>query len=215
MKPITRRFAVGIGALALICGLVTTAPVLGRSSSHGRFRCTGTLASGKYHKIVVPDGATCDGTAAHVKVRGGIRVGEGATFVLGSEELGADTGTVRGGIVAKGAASLQVHFAHVYGGVRMHGGNGLFSTVEDTVIRGGATINGYSGFWLGFIRNTVRGTVKLNNNVMDDPDANEYVTNTIKGSLVCHGDSPAPQVGDSEGLPNVVSGRKVDQCAVL
>jgi hypothetical protein len=97
----------------------------------------------------------------------------------------------------------------------MHGGNGEFSTVEDSVIRGGATIDGYSGFWLGFIRNTVHGTVKLTNNVLDDPDANEYVTNTIKGNLVCHGDSPAPHVGDSEGLPNVVSGRKVDQCAAL
>jgi hypothetical protein len=98
--------------------------------------------------------------------------------------------------------------------VRMLGGNGFFSTVEDNVIRGGATIDGYSGFWLGFIRNTVQGTVKLSNNDMDDPDANEYVTNTIEGNLVCHNNSPAPQVGDSEGLPNVVTGQKVDQCDV-
>jgi hypothetical protein len=215
MKPTRRQFALVIGVVALICSLVAATPVLARNSSHASFTCTGTLASGTYHKLVVPAGATCDGTAAQVKVRGGIRVGEGATFVLGSEELGADTGTIRGGIVAKASASLQVHFAHVSGGVRMHGGNGFFSTVEDSVIHGGATINGYSGFWLGFIRNTVHGTVKLSNNVMDDPDANEYVTNTIKGSLICHGDSPAPQVGDSEGLPNVVSGRKVDQCAGL
>jgi hypothetical protein len=177
--------------------------------------CDGTLASGKYHKLVVPAGATCDGTEANIDVRGGVRVGEGATFVLGSEELGADTGTIRGGIRANAPASLQVHFAHISGGLKMHGGNGFFSTVEDSVIRGGATIHGYSGFWLGFIRNTVHGTVKLNNNQMDDPDANEYVTNTILGSLVCHNNSPAPQVGDSEGLPNIVSGRKVDQCAGL
>jgi hypothetical protein len=99
----------------------------------------------------------------------------------------------------------------------MNGGGGedQFSTVEDNVIRGGATINGYSAFWLGFIRNTVRGTVTLTNNVMGDPDANEYVTNTIRGSLVCFGDVPAPQVGDSEGLPNVVTGRKIGQCAGL
>jgi hypothetical protein len=57
--------------------------------------------------------------------------------------------------------------------------------------------------------------VNLSNNVMDDPDANEYVTNTIFGNLVCHNDSPAPQVGDSQGLPNVVTGQKVDQCAGL
>jgi hypothetical protein len=40
-------------------------------------------------------------------------------------------------------------------------------------------------------------------------------TNTINGNLVCHGNSPAPQIGDSEGQPNVVTGRKVDQCAGL
>ena len=204
-----------VGALAttaLTAGLATA------KSPHGKPTCTGTLASGKYHRLMVPAGATCDGTQANIDVRGGVRVGEGATFILGADpsEGGlTDTGTIRGGIRATDPASLQVHFAHVNGGVRMRGGNGFFSTVEDNVIHGGATINGYSGFWLGFIRNNVRGTVKLSNNVMDDPDANEYVTNTIKGNLVCNNNSPAPQVGDSEGLPNVVSGRKVDQCAGL
>jgi hypothetical protein len=200
-----------------------TAAVLGAGVSTGvagaaATTCTGTLASGEYHKLVVPAGATCDGTEANIDVRGGVQVGGGATFILGSEELGADTGTIRGGIFASAPASLQVHFADVRGGVRMYGGGGngfFFSTVEDSDIRGGATIDGYSAFWLGFIRNTVHGTVNLSNNVMDDPDANEYVTNTIFGNLVCHNDSPAPQVGDSQGLPNVVTGQKVDQCAGL
>jgi hypothetical protein len=197
-----------LGITALAAGLSTAL------AAHAGSTCSGTLASGKYHKLVVPAGATCDGTAANIDVRGGVRVGEGATFILGSEE-GSDTGTIRGGIRANTPASLQVHFAHIKGGLRTHGGNGEFSTVEDSVIHGGATINGYSGFWLGFIRNHVRGTVRLNNNVMEDPDANEFVTNTIRGNLVCHSNSPAPQVGDSEGQPNVVSGRKVDQCAGL
>jgi hypothetical protein len=204
--------------LLIVGALSATALAAGVSTAlagHATSTCNGTLASGTYHKLVVPAGATCDGTEARINVRGGIRVHEGGTFILGSEELGADTGKIRGGIRAKAPASLQVHFADIKGGVRMRGGNGFFSTVEDNVIRGGATINGYSGFWLGFIRNKVRGTVKLSNNVMDDPDANEYVTNTIKGNLVCRNNSPAPQVGDSEGEPNVVSGRKVDQCAGL
>ena len=47
-----------------------------------------------------------------------------------------------------------------------------------------------------------------------DPDGNEYVTNTIHGSLM-RGNSPAPQVGDSEGSPNVVTGRETGQCAGL
>jgi hypothetical protein len=194
---------------------VTAGPSAVAAHRHARSTCTGTLASGKYFKLVVPPGATCDGTQAKINVRGGVRVRAGGTFILGSEELGADTGTIRGGVRAKAPASLQVHFADIRGGLKMRGGNGFFSTVEDSDIRGGATINGYSGFWLGFIRNHVRGTVRLNNNHMDDPDANEYVTNTIKGSLICHNNSPAPQVGDSEGQPNVVSGRKIDQCVGL
>ena len=204
-----------VGALAMTA--LSAAPVAAKPG-HGRSTCIGTLASGGYHRLTVPGGETCDGTEARIDVRGGVRVEEGATFILGADpgEGGlTDTGTIRGGVRANDAASLQLHFAHVKGGVRMRGGDGFFSTVEDNVIHGGATINGYSGFWLGFIRNHVHGTVKLSNNHMGDPDANEYVTNTIKGSLVCHNNSPAPHVGDSEGQPNVVTGRKVGQCAGL
>jgi hypothetical protein len=199
--------ALGITALAV--GL-PTALAKGAGTT-----CDGTLASGDYHRLVVPAGATCDGTAAIIDVRGGVRVGEGATFILGSEDS-TDTGTIGGGIRADAPASLQVHFAHIRGGVRMRDGGGTdetFSTVEDSAIHGGVVIAGYRAFWLGFIRNTVHGAVKLNDNVMVDPDANEFVTNTIKGNLVCHNNSPAPQVGDSGGSPNVVSGQKVDQCA--
>ena len=211
-----RKF--GLVVVAVLAALVATSTALAdRGGGHGaqgkgaESTCTGTLASGKYHKLVVPAGATCDGTDAVIDVRGGVRVREGATFILGFDG-GPDTGTIRGGIRANAPESLQVHFAHVKGGVRMLGGNGFFSTVEDNVIHGGAKIDGYSGFWLGFIRNSVHGTVRLNNNDMDDPDANEFVTNTIKGNLVCHNNSPAPHVGDSQGLPNVVTGRTVDQC---
>ena len=108
----------------------------------------------------MPAGATCDGTNAKIWVRDGVRVHQGATFVLG-QEGGTGTGVIRHKIQANAPASLQVHFAHIWGGVRMYGGNGPFSTVEDSTIRGGAvTITGYSGFWFGFIRNDVRGNVK-------------------------------------------------------
>ena len=213
---------VGLVIVAVLTALAATSTALAdRGGVHGAqgksagSTCTGTLASGSYHRLVVPAGETCDGTSATIDVRGGVRVGEGATFMLGSEE-GTDTGTIRGGIRANDAASLQVHFAHIKGGLRMLGGGGTeeFSTVEDNVIHGGAKIDGYSGVWLGFIRNRVFGTVKLNNNVLQLDDANEFVTNTIRGSLVCHNNSPAPHVGDSQGQPNVVTGKKVDQCAV-
>jgi hypothetical protein len=215
MRKFGLMIVAAVGTAALAAGVATAQPPGGAHPRGAATTCTGTLASGSYHRLVVPAGETCDGTTANIDVRGGIRVERGATFVLGSEGGSTDSGTIRGGIRANAPGSLQVHFAHIHGGLRMHGGNGFFSTVEDSAIHGGAVIKGYSGFWLGFIRNHVHGTVKLSNNVMDDPDANEYVTNTIKGSLVCHNDSPAPHVGDSQGQPNVVTGRKVDQCARL
>jgi hypothetical protein len=189
---------------------------VGASSAQARggaltTQCTGTLASGSYGRLVVPAGASCDGTSANIRVSDGVMVKQGATLVLGHEN-GPNTGIIRGGVHANAPASLQLHFARVYNGVRMYGGSGEFSTIEDNVIRGGVTQTGYRGFWLGFIRNRVIGNVRLTDNVMQDPDANEYVTNRIQGNLICHGDSPAPQVGDSGGQANIVTGSKVGQC---
>ena len=55
----------------------------------------------------------------------------------------------------------------------------------------------------------------MNGNVLEDPDANEYVTNTIHGTLQCAGNSPKPQPGDSEGSPNKVTGAETGQCEGL
>ena len=188
----------------------------------GTTECTGSLAPGTYHRLVVPEGAVClsDGP---VTIRAGLFIRAGATFVLGSEESPSSTGTIGGGVHAWNAASVQIHFARINGGLRAHGGSGPFgppfdvtwNAIEDNVIHGGVTVTGYDGFWFGFIRNHVSGTVRLSDNTLVDPDGNEYVTNVIHGSLMCWGNSPAPQVGDSEGLPNDVTGSKTGQCAGL
>jgi len=115
---------------------------------------------------------------------------------------------------------VQLHFVTINGGIDVSGGSGAFggpfgitwNTIEDSRINGGVRIQGYNGFWMGFIRNTVNGSVNLNNNVLVDPDGNEYVTNTIHGTLNCHGNSPAPRVGDSQGSLNHVTGAKTGQC---
>jgi hypothetical protein len=55
--------------------------------------------------------------------------------------------------------------------------------------------------------------VNLNDNVSTvDPDSNEFVTNTINGSLNCTGNSPAAHVGDSMGGANSVTGQQTGQC---
>jgi hypothetical protein len=74
-------------------------------------------------------------------------------------------------------------------------------------------VNGYTGFWQGFIRNHVNGSVNFTNNTVVDTDGNELVTNTIHGSLNCSGNDPAPQVGDSGGSDNLVTGATSGQCA--
>ena len=196
-----------LGATALVVGLSTALAKKAGSS------CTGTLASGEYQKLVVPAGATCDGTDATIEVRGGVRVGEGATFVLGSDE-GSDTGTIHGGVRANAPASLQLHFAHVSGGVKMNGGNGFFSTVEDNVIHGGATINGYSGFWLGFIRNM--STAPCGSTTTTWTTRTRTSLSPTRSGAISSAMAIRRAAGGRFGGPaEFVTGRKVDQCAGL
>ena len=214
---ICRPLVIATCAAAVLVGLSASADAAPSTTT-----CTGALAPGSYHRVVVPEGAAClsDGP---VTIRGGLYIKPGATFVLGSEDNPGNTGTISGGVHATNPASVQIHFTTINGGVEVRGGSGPFggpfditwNAIEDNHINGGATVVGYDGFWFGFIRNHVNGTVNLNNNTLQDPDGNEYVTNTIHGSLKCAGNSPAPQIGDSEGSPNQVTGRKTGQCAAL
>jgi hypothetical protein len=217
VKGMVRLLCVAVFAGALLVGVPGVAGAASSSTT-----CTGALAAGTYHRLVVPAGAVCL-SAGPVTIRGGLHIEPGATFVLGSEENPVNTGTISGGVHARNAASVQIHFTTTNGGVDIRGGSGPFggpfditwNAIEDNRINGGATVEGYNGFWFGFIRNHVNGSVNLNNNVLADPDGNEYVTNTIHGSLHCSGNSPAPQVGDSQGQPNQVTGVKTGQCVVL
>ena len=206
-------------------GVVTVSTMVGFggvAAAAGTTRCTDTLAPGTYQKVVVPEGAVCfsDGV---IRIRDGLWIRPGATFVLGSEESTGTTGTIEDGVHAVDPASVQIHFATVDGGVDIQGGSGPFgppfdvtwNAIEDNVIHGHVQVVGYDGFWMGFIRNHVFGTVTMRDNTLADPDGNEYVSNTIHGSFQCSGNSPAPQVGDSEGEPNVVTGRATGQCAGL
>jgi hypothetical protein len=207
---------------ALALAVLVVVPTVATAKPAGT-TCNDTLAPGVYRSVVVPDGAVCIVDRGPLTILGGLTVGEGATFVFGSQDTPDVTSVITGGVHATNAASVQLHFSTVSGGIDIHGGAGPFggpfdvtwNTIEDSVINGGVTIEGYNGFWMGFIRNTVNGSVNLNGNRLVDPDGNEYVTNTINGPLNCAGNAPAPQVGDSEGLPNIVNGPATGQCAGL
>jgi hypothetical protein len=211
-----RRTVLALVVTALV-GLALTIS----SSAATATTCTDTLAPGTYGAVTVPAGAVCVIAEGPLTIRGGLEVGEGATFVFGNEETPGVTATISGGVRSSNAASVQIHFATINGGVDLRGGDGPFggpfdvtwNTIEDSRINGSVTVDGYTGFWQGFIRNTVNGGVTFDDNVVGDPDGNEVVTNTIHGNLDCAGNTPAPQVGDSEGEPNVVTGAKTGQCA--
>jgi hypothetical protein len=208
-----RWIAVGVAAVASL------AAALPATANGGTTSCTGALAPRTYQRVVVPEGAACfsDGP---VTIRAGLWIRAGATLVLGSEENPVHTATISGGVHATNAASVQIHFSTINGGVSIHGGAGPFggpfdvtwNTIEDSVVNGAVHVSGYDGFWQGFFRNNVHGSVNWNDNTLVDPDGNEIQTNTIHGSLHCSGNDPAPQQGDSEGSPNRVTGAKTGQC---
>ena len=213
-----RKLLALFGFSTVVIALVASA--LPAEGAAGTTECTSTLAPGSYQRVVVPAGAVCL-SQGPVTIRAGLWILSGATFALGNDENTAATGTIGGGVHARDAGSVEIHFATINGGVDVRGGSGPFGgpfdvtfiAIEDNVIHGGATVSGYDGFWFGFIRNHVSGTVRLSDNVLADPDGNEYVTNVIHGSLMCWSNSPAPQVGDSEGLLNDVTGAKTGQCS--
>ena len=211
-------FRLVVAAAALTAALVFALPAV---AAPGVTYCDGQLLPGKYQRVEVPPYAACFASGPIV-IRYGLFVDEGATFVLGSDEQppNANNGSITGGVRGWYPASVQIHHATIANGINIHGGSGPFggpfditwNAIEDNQISGGVLIDGYNGFWFGFIRNNVSGSVTLNNNVLYDPDGNEYVTNVIRGNLNCEGNSPAPQIGDSDGLPNRVLGAKTGQC---
>jgi len=181
---------------------------------------------------------------SEITVQGNLVVRPGAILILGCEpeaficfnDPDQTMGTmvtndhIAGSLIATNALMVLAHHDHITGGVSQSGGGGgancttfplgpdgppAYSDYEDNAIGRGATVVGLHTCWLGFIRNNVRGNVVYSNNILADPDANEVVTNTIKGNLICTGNKPAAQIGDSGGSLNVVGGSAFGQCRSL
>jgi hypothetical protein len=184
---------------------------------------------------VVDENASLDATnpAGTLKVHGDVHVKSGAVFGLGCSAIdGGCTppdNDIDGELAADHPLALLIYSTDIGGHFALHGGAGavncdpspalggapVFSAIEDNLIKGEVSISGYQGCWFGFIRNTVRNDVKINNNTFADPDATEVVSNRVFGDLICHQNSPAAQIGDSSGSKNTVTGEKVGQCAGL
>ncbi len=237
----------------------------------GPYTCTGgPIAAGTYRGLVVSgdcfftgDLVTVNGgltvepgailndhafSKTTVSVNGNVFVGAGAVLGLGAygpPPVSTDT-RVNGSITADHPLSLYLSGITVNGNVTSIGGvtptefrNFPF---KDNRVNGSLTIEGWTGGWLGVIRNHVNGnvTVSGNSSVLiltppgcdpeaapdaggctgfgpgTDPDSTEVQTNVIHGNLMCYDNNPAAQVNILDGgQPNQVSGRKLGECAQL
>jgi len=177
--------------------------------------------------VVSPGGVLNDHAAstATVHVTGNVIVGRGGVVGLGDYNPVPPhtSAVVDGSVLAGGASTIYLGGMTVHGNVVFAGGGsaGRNLPIKDDQIDGNLIISGWRGLWFGVIRDTVGGNVLLLNNTAANPsqdpgsDSSEVVTNTIAGNLACFGNTPAPQVGDSEGAPNVVGGEKLGQCSGL
>ena len=192
------------------------------------------------HNLVVADGAALNDHAASplttVHVGGNVLVGKGGIVGLGTYNPTAPhNSVVDGNVIANQPLSLYISFTTIHGNLISHGGGGGVSgqfrnfPTKDNTIDGNAVIEGWTGGWIGFIRNHVGGNVIFSHNrsVINglvnppvpgqvDTDSSEVMTNVIGGNLICQGNTPKAQVNPNDGgQPNTVSGRKIGQCAGL
>lgn len=175
------------------------------------------LASG----AILNDHAVSFGT---VHVTGNVLVGKGAVLGLGDYNPAHNNATVDGNVIANQPGTLYLGAMTIHGNLISNGGGdaGRNFPIKDDRIGGNVIMQGWSGLWFGFIRDTVGGNlIALNNHAANpgvDPgsDSSEIMTNHISGNLICFGNVPKATVNPNDGgLPNVVGGSELGQCAGL
>lgn len=229
----------GVGS----CSGTPTAPGLVGSGTYSGFTVTGTcfFVPGAVITIngnlTVAAGASLnahDGTNALVHVTGNVIVDKGGIVGLGQYGAPdiAQTGTVvDGNVIADQPQTLYLSAITVRGNIVSHGGSGPADNfpLKNLVVGGNVVLQGWSGLWIGLFRSQVGGNVDFSKNAGTQtgmingvptgvPDSSEIASNAISGNLICHGNSPAAQIGDSfsdGNTPNVVSGKALGQCVGL
>jgi hypothetical protein len=189
--------------------------------------------------LTLAPGACLDAfTLGTVTVGGNVFVAKKATLGLGcspnaigpTPPCGNTTtnDVVGGSIIAIGANTMYLDGDTIHGNViSIGGGPGptlnpyINFPIKDNTIGQSLIVLGWQGAWFGALRNNVGGDVIVAKNVgvtigdLGTLDSTEIATNTIAHNLICFGNSPAAQIGDSGGLPNVVGGHKIGECAGL
>jgi hypothetical protein len=137
--------------------------------------------------------------------------------------------TVRGNLTAIDSLGVVLHNTQVLGNVFENGGGGgnncvnqgiffqdigfpQYSGFFDGTINGNLTIENVTSCWYGSFRMVIDGSYVHQNVINNDPDGNEVSDNQIAGNMICKGNSPAIQFGDSNGTPSKVAGRATGEC---
>ena len=206
----------------------------------GQVTVTGdaTVESGAALLATFADNDVAGSGTSSLTVQGNILVQGNGTALLGCEnpafqcfddDTATSSVTVGGSIEASNALGVIVHASTIGGDIVQTGGGGgntcdpsgvfaefsspVYSDYEDNTISGNLRVTGLVSCWFGAIRNTIGASATFANNTFNDPDASENLTNTIAGNLLCSGNSPATQYGDSGGSPNIVGGFGTGECA--
>lgn len=169
---------------------------------------------------ILNDHASGRGT---VHVTGNVQVGKGSVLGLGDyNPFGSHTSAVvDGNVNANSPMTLYLGDMTIRGNLVSNGGSGPgrnFPT-KDNTIGGNLIIQGWTGMWIGVIRNQVGGNVNFSKNtamdtsVVPGSDSSEVQTNAIAGNLICHGNTPTAQVNQFDGgEPNQIGGNAVGEC---
>ena len=178
-----------------------------------------------------------------VHVGGNVMVGANGVLILGCEPEAFtcvnDTppgtmithDTVGGNVISQGALAVIVHATTIDGNSITQGGGGgvtcgssipnvpggspAYIDFEDNTIGGNSIIQGVQSCWAGYIRNHVSGNVIYQRNMFADPDASELTTNNVGRNMICFGNNPQVQFGDSHGTPNVIGGKALGECTAV
>ena len=186
--------------------------------------------------------ASMRGGSSSLAVGGSIFVRSRATLILGCEGAHfacfddphpkkptlSSSSSVGGSVIATGALGVIVHVSSIGGNVLQQGGGGgvtctpsgvfrqfkspVYSDYEDNFVGGSMAVAGLRSCWFGALRNHVGHSVLVAGNKLADPDANEVVSNFVRGNMACFRNSPAIQFGDSHGVPNLVGRFAFGQC---
>ena len=189
--------------------------------------------------LTIAPGACLDAfTLGTVTVGGSVFVQQGAILGLGCTpgSLGppfdqppcngqTTNDVVWGNIVATNALTMYLDGDTIHGSVISNGGGpGLTLDpyvnfpIKDNVIGGSVLVTRWAGAWFGLLRNTIQGSAVvafdagLTTGDFGNYDSTEIGQNTVHGSLLCFGNRPTANFGDSGAAPNVVYGLALGEC---